>query len=365
MRWADTDSDDSDDEFQATHPSRSGSAMGNLIVNPQVDSTQPPDQEDDQVSVASSSSEEEEDEELEQERQKRLEELRKAQKEAQEEEEKKKKALELEKASMSKKDRKKMELNDLDDLLGEFGIDTAETNETEEKKGDDADNTTTADAAAAAGAADSSKSKKKKKKKKKGGNNKSNNNDGDDWVQVDAPVAEGGENAAPVDVAAVLKAKATKKVKSAAEIAASTAAKEAKAKAAKQAEADKKKKKKEQKKKAPGMQAPYRLSDDLVAVVGKSILPRPQVTQALWKYIRENDLQNPEDKREILCDAKLKRVLGGNSKVTMFSMNKYITAHLLEKMDKSAYVHVDIDSGKKEEEVSSVGEVEDSDDDSV
>jgi len=52
-----------------------------------------------------------------------------------------------------------------------------------------------------------------------------------------------------------------------------------------------KKKKKEQKKKAPGMQAPYRLSDDLVAVVGKSVLPRPQVTQALWKYIRENDLQ--------------------------------------------------------------------------
>ena len=31
--------------------------------------------------------------------------------------------------------------------------------------------------------------------------------------------------------------------------------------------------------------------DDLVAVVGKSILPRPQVTQALWKYIRENDLK--------------------------------------------------------------------------
>ncbi|KAL7498511.1 hypothetical protein ACHAWT_006303 [Skeletonema menzelii] len=125
-----------------------------------------------------------------------------------------------------------------------------------------------------------------------------------------------------------------------------------------------KKKKKEQKKKAPGMQAPYRLSDDLVAVVGKSILPRPQVTQALWKYIRENDLQNPEDKREILCDEKLKRVLGGNSSVTMFSMNKFITAHLLEKLDKSEYVHEDIDSGKKDEDVSSVGEVEDSDDES-
>jgi upstream activation factor subunit UAF30 len=108
------------------------------------------------------------------------------------------------------------------------------------------------------------------------------------------------------------------------------------------------KKEKRGKNKNKGTQAPYRLSDDLSAVCGKSILPRPQVTQALWKYIRENDLQNPEDKREILCDEKLSRVLGGNSKVTMFSMNKYITAHLVEKMDKSAYVHEDIDSGKKE-----------------
>ena len=48
----------------------------------------------------------------------------------------------------------------------------------------------------------------------------------------------------------------------------------------------------------------------------------------------------------------------------MFQMNKYITAHLLEKLDKSAYVHEDIDSGKKDEDVSSVGEADDSDDES-
>lgn len=51
--------------------------------------------------------------------------------------------------------------------------------------------------------------------------------------------------------------------------------------------------------------------------------------------------------------------------MTMFSMNKYITAHLLEKLDKSAYIHEDIDSGKKDEDVISVGEVEDSDDEAV
>jgi len=102
------------------------------------------------------------------------------------------------------------------------------------------------------------------------------------------------------------------------------------------------------KKKAPGTQAPYRLSDKLQAVVGKSILPRPQVTQALWAYIRENDLQNPEDKREILCDKLLSRVMGGQSRVTMFSMNKYITPHMLEKVDKSKYQHEEITKGEDE-----------------
>lgn len=95
-------------------------------------------------------------------------------------------------------------------------------------------------------------------------------------------------------------------------------------------------------KKKAGMQAPYRLSDELMAVVGKRVLPRPQVTQALWAYIRENNLQNPQDKREIMCDDQLSRVMGGQQKVTMFSMNKYITPHMLEKLDKSEYVHEDV-----------------------
>jgi hypothetical protein len=34
--------------------------------------------------------------------------------------------------------------------------------------------------------------------------------------------------------------------------------------------------------------------------------------------------KNPEDKREINCDELLSRVMGGESKVTMFSMNKYM-----------------------------------------
>jgi chromatin remodeling complex protein RSC6 len=53
------------------------------------------------------------------------------------------------------------------------------------------------------------------------------------------------------------------------------------------------------------------------------------------------NIQNPDDKRQILCDDKLKAVMGGSDSVTMFNMNRFITKHLLEKLDRSAYVHDD------------------------
>lgn len=102
--------------------------------------------------------------------------------------------------------------------------------------------------------------------------------------------------------------------------------------------------------KKQGTQAPYRLSDALAAVVKKTILPRPQVTQGLWAYIRENNLQNPSDKREIICDDLLRPVMGGEDKVTMFSMNKHISPHMLEKLDKSEYVHEEVETPKVESE---------------
>lgn len=56
-------------------------------------------------------------------------------------------------------------------------------------------------------------------------------------------------------------------------------------------------------------------------------MARTEIVKALWVYIKENDLQNPENKREILLDAKLKQVFGCDS-FTMFTMNKYIGAHI-------------------------------------
>jgi upstream activation factor subunit UAF30 len=103
--------------------------------------------------------------------------------------------------------------------------------------------------------------------------------------------------------------------------------------------------KKKRKPKKPGLQPPYKLSEDMAKVVGKDILPRPQVVTALWHYIKSNELQNPSDKREIICDDLLKAVMGGEERVTMFNMNRYITGHLLEKLDRSAYNYADDKAG--------------------
>ena len=75
------------------------------------------------------------------------------------------------------------------------------------------------------------------------------------------------------------------------------------------------------------LQKPLKPSPELAAVVGEGPLPRGEVVSKVWEYIKKHDLQNPENKREILADAALKKVFG-RDKVTMFEMNKYLAQHL-------------------------------------
>jgi upstream activation factor subunit UAF30 len=77
----------------------------------------------------------------------------------------------------------------------------------------------------------------------------------------------------------------------------------------------------------PALMKPLQPSKELAAVVGSAPLPRPEVVSKVWAYIKKNDLQNPQNKREILADDKLEAVFG-RKKVTMFEMNKYLAAHL-------------------------------------
>jgi upstream activation factor subunit UAF30 len=79
--------------------------------------------------------------------------------------------------------------------------------------------------------------------------------------------------------------------------------------------------------KANALQQPLRPSEALAAVVGAEPLPRGEVVRKVWDYIKAHNLQNPENRREILADDKLKRVFG-KDKVTMFEMNKHLARHL-------------------------------------
>lgn len=56
-------------------------------------------------------------------------------------------------------------------------------------------------------------------------------------------------------------------------------------------------------------------------------LSRPQVVKKIWAYVKERDLQNPDDKRQIMCDDKLKAVFKQDS-VHMFTMNKILSKQL-------------------------------------
>jgi chromatin remodeling complex protein RSC6 len=75
------------------------------------------------------------------------------------------------------------------------------------------------------------------------------------------------------------------------------------------------------------LQKPLQPSEELAAVVGSDPLPRGQVVSKMWEYIRSHKLQNPENRREILADNKLRKVFG-KDKVTMFEMNKHLAQHL-------------------------------------
>ena len=65
----------------------------------------------------------------------------------------------------------------------------------------------------------------------------------------------------------------------------------------------------------------------LAAVVGGSAMPRTEITKRLWAYIRKNNLQDSQNRRNINADDKLKAVFK-KSVVNMFEMTKLVAKHL-------------------------------------
>lgn len=85
---------------------------------------------------------------------------------------------------------------------------------------------------------------------------------------------------------------------------------------------------KPRKKGGGGLAAKKEISPQLAAFLGKGgEMSRTEIVKELWNYIKENDLQSPNDKRKILLDDRMQQVFGCKE-FTMFTMNKYVGAHV-------------------------------------
>ena len=78
-------------------------------------------------------------------------------------------------------------------------------------------------------------------------------------------------------------------------------------------------KKRAPKEKQTKMAIMVKLSPELAAIAGTDRCPRSKISRLLWDYIKANKLQDPNDGRRVLCDAKLKAVMGDDS-ISMFDM---------------------------------------------
>ncbi|KIX00154.1 uncharacterized protein Z518_10291 [Rhinocladiella mackenziei CBS 650.93] len=81
-------------------------------------------------------------------------------------------------------------------------------------------------------------------------------------------------------------------------------------------------------KRETGFHKPLNLSPALSNLFdGETQLSRPETTKRIWAYIKTNGLQDPNDKRFIICDARMREVFR-QDKVHMFTMTKLMAQQM-------------------------------------
>ncbi|CAL5405440.1 unnamed protein product [Camellia sinensis] len=94
------------------------------------------------------------------------------------------------------------------------------------------------------------------------------------------------------------------------------------------------------------------VSPELQVIVGHPALPRTEIVKQLWAYIRKNNLQDPSNKRKIICNDELRLVFETDC-TDMFKMNKLLAKHIISLEPKkpvgqnSKKPKVEVESGTK------------------
>ena len=92
------------------------------------------------------------------------------------------------------------------------------------------------------------------------------------------------------------------------------------------------KKKRTGQNKVSGFEKPTAISDELAKFVGEptgALLARTAISKKIHEYVKSNNLQNPNNRRIITPDAKLKKLLKttGTEELSYFNLQKYLKVH--------------------------------------
>jgi DNA topoisomerase-1 len=80
-------------------------------------------------------------------------------------------------------------------------------------------------------------------------------------------------------------------------------------------------------KKTTRVQPSHKLSPDLEKIVGAGELSRPEVTKQVWVYIKAHNLQDPMNKRQIIPDAALSKIIG-KQPIDMMQLSSCLNKHI-------------------------------------
>ncbi len=74
-------------------------------------------------------------------------------------------------------------------------------------------------------------------------------------------------------------------------------------------------------------QPAYKTSADLAKIVGAKEVSRPEATKKIWEYIKAHKLQDPINKRKIIPDELLSKIIG-KEPIDMMKLSSFLSKHL-------------------------------------
>ncbi|KAL6130464.1 hypothetical protein ACLB2K_068843 [Fragaria x ananassa] len=79
-----------------------------------------------------------------------------------------------------------------------------------------------------------------------------------------------------------------------------------------------------------GIMKPRPISPALGSFLGAAESSRAEAVKQIWDHIKLNSLQNPANKKEIICDNKLKELFEGKEKVNFLEIGKLLSPHFVK-----------------------------------